>query len=83
MGQVPPRYSSHYQNIHLVSNPEQLQKDGGCVEGEERWIAGEERFPAAAAAKLAIDLAVSDETFTALWDIVTSFWRRNYEGIML
>ena len=35
MGRVPPQYSSHYQNIHLVSNPEQLQKDGGCVEGEE------------------------------------------------
>ena len=83
MGRVPPQYSLHYQNIHLLSNLERLQKDSGCVGGEERWIAGEERFPAAAAAKLAMDSAASDETFTALWDTVTNYWRRNYEGVLL
>ena len=83
MDRVPPQYSSHYQNIPLVSNPERLQKDGGRVEGEERWIAGEEQFPATAAAKLAMDLEGSDETFAGLWDIVASFWHRNYKGTLL
>ena len=83
MVRVPPQYSSHYQNIHLVINPEWLQKDDGCVGGEECWIAGDERFPAAAAAKLAMDPTASDETFTALWDIITSFWCRNYEDVLL
>jgi hypothetical protein len=39
--------------------------------------------PAAAAAKLVLDPEASDETFAAMWDIVTTFWHRNYEGLLL
>jgi hypothetical protein len=83
MGRVPPQYSSHYKNVQMLSNPERLQRDGACIEGEERWMPEKGQSPAAAAAKLVLDPEASDETFAAMWDIVTKFWHRNYEGLLL
>ena len=64
-------------------NLERLQKDDGCMEGKKRWIAGEERFPEEAGEQLVIDPEASEEMYTALWDIITSFSHRNYKGILL
>jgi hypothetical protein len=80
MGRVPPQYSAHYQNVGMTSNPTRLQRDSECVEAHERWMPGPDTR-AAAAAKLTIDPSSAFEEYAIIWDMVTRYWRRSYDGI--
>ena len=74
-GRVPPQYSAHYQDLHLMTNPERLwgrENEGGH---EAKWI-GDSSTYAAAAAKLWVD-NWGDSDHHETWHLATQFWRRN------
>ena len=81
MGRVPPQYSSHFQNVGRAGNPTRLRRDDTCVEATERWIQ-DPGTHAAAAAKLSVETAPTCGEYGRLWEEVTRFWHRNYEGLV-
>jgi hypothetical protein len=91
MGRVPPQYSSHYQDLHLMTNPVRLGGTDRESGAEERFMA--ERGPrptkadgtthAAAAAMLWTDHWSSGPGHDALWRMVTRFWSRRCETFLV
>ena len=75
MGRVPPQYSAHYQDLHLMTNPVRLGGRENEVGHETRWIGGSSTY-AAAAAKVWVE-NWGDSDHHELWHLATQFWRRN------
>ena len=75
VGRVPPHYSLHYQDFHLMTNPERLGGRENEHGQETRWI-GDSSTHAAAAAKGWVE-KWNDADHHKVWHLATGFWQRN------
>ena len=82
MGRVPPQYLSHFQNVGSTSNPAKLQLGDTCVEASEQWMPQPNTYTTAAE-KLLVEPAPVYEGYGVLWEEVTWFWHRNYDGLVV
>ena len=75
MGRVPPQYSSHYQEFHLMTNPELLGGRESTGKYEVGWI-GDSLTYAAAAAQVWVEKWSAGAAHHKMWRLATRFWRR-------
>ena len=91
MGKVPPQYSTHYQDLNLMTNPTRLGGADREVYPKGRFIGPREETGyvkdktthAAAAAMLWTEHWTSGLGHDALWRMVTRFWSRRTVGVLV
>jgi hypothetical protein len=81
MGRVPHQYSSHYQEVQWMTNPDRLAGgQRGTVDSER---GDEDRSThAAAAAKVWVETWSHGAAHHALWRLVTRFWCRECADVI-
>ena len=80
MGRVPPQYSSHYEDMHLRTNPVRLGIGQDPAQKEE---SPGRRDWAAAAAKLDVVDWQGKMQRHMSWERITEYWSRNCLEIVL